>query len=148
MMQSLNLPQFKWDIRKEAESTTIFDAIRKKHVILTPEEWVRQHFVHYLMSHLNYPKSLISMERGLAYNRLKKRTDILIYDRTGIPFMLVECKASHVKIDTNVFKQASVYNKTLKASYLVVTNGLQHFCCFIDHTNSSYKFIDQLPVFE
>lgn len=147
-MSSLNLPNFDWDIREnKGNATTIFDPLRKKHIVLTPEEWVRQHFVQYLVQHLMYPKSLIQLERGHAYNTLAKRTDILVYDREGAPFMLIECKASHIKIDEKVFRQASVYNKTLQAKYLVVTNGIQHYCCRIDHVKSSFTFMDELPVF-
>lgn len=146
-MSSLNLPKFDWDIRENKGSTTIFDPLRKRHIVLTPEEWVRQHFVQYLIQHLKYPKSLIQLERGHAYNTLAKRTDILIYDRSGSPYMLVECKASHIKIDEKVFQQASVYNKTIQAKYLVVTNGIQHYCCSIDHANGNFKFLQELPAF-
>ena len=146
-MSSLNLPSFDWDIRESKGSSTIFDPLRKKHIILTPEEWVRQHFTQYLIQHLKYPKSLIQLERGHAYNTLAKRTDILVYGRSGSPFMLIECKASHIKIDEKVFHQASVYNKTIRAKYLVVTNGVQHFCCLIDQASSSFTFMDELPEF-
>lgn len=147
-MHALNLPDFNCDIRKLNENTTIFDAIRKKHVVLTPEEWVRQHFVNYLIAHLNYPKSLIKLERGHSFNTLQKRSDIIIFSRSGAPYMLVECKASHIKIEQKVFIQASVYNKTIQAKFLVVTNGMQHFCCKIDNETNSYVFMDQLPKFE
>lgn len=146
-MQALNLPDFKCDLRRMAENTTIFDTIRKKHVILTPEEWVRQHFVNYLVNHLFYPKSLIKLEGGLSFNSLKKRSDILVYDREGKPFMLVECKASHIKIEQKVFVQASVYNKTIKAKYIVVSNGMQHFCCEIDQDSNSYEFLQEIPTY-
>lgn len=146
-MHVLNLPEFDCDIRKSDESLTIFDTLRKKHVILTPEEWVRQHFVNYLVSHLDYPKSLIKLERGHSFNTLKKRSDIIVFDRTGIPYMLVECKASHIKIEQKVFVQASVYNKTIRAKYLVVSNGMQHFCWKVDPETNSYVFMDQLPEF-
>lgn len=144
-MPVLNLPSFNWDIREGTRTMTIFDPLRKKHIVLTPEEWVRQHFVQYLIQHLGYPRSLIQLERAHAYNTLTKRTDILVYDRVGAPYMLIECKASHIKIEDKVFRQASVYNKSIKAKYLVVTNGIQHFCCVIDHLNNNFKFIDTLP---
>lgn len=146
-MSSLNLPKFDWDIQENQGNATIFDPLRKKHITLTPEEWVRQHFVQYLIQHLKYPKSLIQLERGHAYNTLAKRTDILVYDRSGSPFMLIECKASHIKIDEKVFRQASVYNKTIQAKYLVVTNGVQHFCCCIDHVNGKFDFMNELPIY-
>lgn len=147
-MQVLNLPECGLEIHEKDGIATVFDVLRKKHVVLTPEEWVRQHFVHYLIKHLNYPKSLIKLERGHAFNRLKKRSDIIVFDREGAPFMLVECKASHIKIEQKVFVQASIYNKTIKARYLVVTNGMQHFCCQIDLENGAYQFLDQLPSFD
>lgn len=146
-MQALNLPDFDCDLRKMAENTTIFDSIRKKHLILTPEEWVRQHFVNYLVNHLDYPKSLIKLEGGLSFNSLKKRSDILVYNREGKPFMLIECKASHIKIEQKVFVQASVYNKSIKARYIVISNGMQHFCCEINQESNSYKFLQEIPVF-
>jgi hypothetical protein len=147
-MQPLNLPDFECDIQQNNGFTTIFDGLRKKYVVLTPEEWVRQNFVNYMVTHLKYPKSLIKLEKGHAFNTLKKRSDIIVYDREGAAFMLIECKASHVKIEQKVFVQASVYNKTVKAKYLVITNGMQHFCCRIDREANSYKFMDELPVFE
>lgn len=147
-MESLNLPSCNLDIRNDLGKVTVFDALRKKHLVLTPEEWVRQHFVHFLVHYLEYPKSLINMERGHAYNTLKKRTDILVYNRSGEPYMLIECKASHIKIDQKAFRQASVYNKSIKAKYIVVTNGLKHYCCLIDQLNNSFKFMDDLPSFE
>ena len=147
MMQELNLPNFDLDVHHKDGVATIFDVLRKKHVVLTPEEWVRQNFVHFLIRHLNYPKSLIKLERGHAFNTMKKRSDIIVFDRGGCAFMLIECKASHIKIEQKVFVQASVYNKTVKAKYLVVTNGLEHFCCSIDQERNSYSFLDQLPEF-
>lgn len=147
-MQPLNLPDFECDIQQNNGFTTIFDGLRKKYVVLTPEEWVRQNFVNYMIAHLKYPKSLIKLEKGHAFNTLKKRSDIVVYDREGGAFMLVECKASHIKIEQKVFVQASVYNKTVNAKYLVITNGMQHFCCRIDRETNSYKFMDELPVFE
>ncbi len=147
MMQELNLPNFDLDVHQKDGVATIFDVLRKKHVVLTPEEWVRQNFVHFLIHHLKYPKSLIKLERGHAFNTMKKRSDIIVFDRGGGAFMLIECKASHIKIEQKVFVQASVYNKTVKAKYLVVTNGLEHFCCSIDQERNSYSFLDQLPEF-
>src|SRR5690606_27113443 len=94
-MVDLNLPSFEYRIKKTEEKTFIFDEIRKKFVVLTPEEWVRQHFVHYMIGHLRYPRALINVETGLAYNQLRKRSDIVLYDRTGKPWMIVECKAPH-----------------------------------------------------
>lgn len=146
-MKPLNLPKFACKIAKKEGKNTIFDAIRKKFVALTPEEWVRQHFVNYLITYLRYPKMLISIEGGLQYNRLQKRSDIVVFNRKGMPFMLVECKAPEVKISQNIFEQAAMYNQTLKANYIVVTNGLELYCCEIDHENASYHFVNELPVY-
>ncbi len=146
-MKTLNLPQFDCKIVNKEGKNTIFDCIRKKYIILTPEEWVRQHFVHYLIDHLQYPKTLINIEGGLQYNRMQKRSDILVYTRHTLPFMLIECKAPEVKINQRIFEQAAIYNQTLKASYVVVTNGLEHFCCHVDHENASSRFVNELPVY-
>jgi hypothetical protein len=146
-MKPLNLPPFDYKIDNKAGKNAIFDMIRKKYVVLTPEEWVRQHFVHYLIDHLQYPKTLISIEGGLLYNRLQKRSDIVVYTRNTLPFMLIECKAPEVKISQRVFEQAAVYNQTLKASYVVVTNGMEHFCCQINHEKASSQFMNELPVY-
>jgi hypothetical protein len=146
-MKPLNLPQFDYKIEKKAGKNAIFDMIRKKYVVLTPEEWVRQHFVHYLIEHLQYPKTLISIEGGLQYNRMQKRSDIVVYTRNTLPFMLIECKAPEVKVSQRIFEQAAMYNQTLKAVYVVITNGLEHYCCQIDHENASYQFMNELPVY-
>lgn len=144
-MKSLNLPSFACKIAKKEGKNTIFDNIRKKYVLLTPEEWVRQHFINYLIVYLQYPKALISIEGGLHYNRLHKRSDIVVYNRQGTPFMLVECKAPEVKIAQSIFEQATTYNQILKAPYLVVTNGMDSYCCSIDHKNTTTHFMDELP---
>ncbi|MGI9544305.1 MAG: type I restriction enzyme HsdR N-terminal domain-containing protein, partial [Cyclobacteriaceae bacterium] len=123
----------------------IFDPIRKKFVVLTPEEWVRQHLINYLTSVLGYPKSLIKVESSLKYNKLSKRSDIMVYDRTGAPFIVIECKAPTVVLGPEVFEQASVYNKSKQAKYISVSNGLKHYCCEIDHKQGSYRFLSGLP---
>ena len=127
-MRQLNLPSYDYKLRQSAEQTQIFDFIRRKYVVLTPEEWVRQHFINYLISHLHYPKGLVSVERGVTYNTLAKRTDICIYDTDRRPLLLVECKATDVAITAEVIKQATLYNKTLAARLVVLTNGIDHFC--------------------
>ena len=147
-MQKLNLPQFDIKIQENNGKTEIFDVLRKKYVILTPEEWVRQHFVHLLINHYKYPKSLISLESGLKYNELKKRSDILIYDRDGKPFLLVECKSADVGLSDATFKQLSTYNFTIKSPYIAITNGLHNFCCKIDHEKGSFEFLKDLPAFD
>ena len=144
-MVQLNLPQFKCNIRKNDGKYEIFDAIRKKYVTLTPEEWVRQHFIHYLIEDLHYPKSLISVETGTKYHQLKKRTDVLVYDRGLTPLLLTECKSFKIKLNQSSMDQATLYNRELKARYLVVTNGMQHFCC--EFHEGTYTFLDHIPAF-
>ncbi len=144
-MINLNLPVCDLKIRETDHKPEVFDIIRKKYIQLTEEEWVRQHFVHFLIFKLNYPKTLISLESGLKYNQLKKRTDIVVYSRSGEPFMVVECKSPIVKISPNVFMQAACYNTVLKAGFLVTTNGLVHYCCKINHEEKTAEFQQELP---
>ena len=146
-MQALNLPAYNCNIKHSDGNSFIFDPVRKKFVLLTPEEWVRQHFVHYLTAHLAYPKSLISIERGLHYNQLQKRTDLRVYSSEGNPLVLVECKAADVKICAETVKQASVYNQTLKAPYVMLTNGLEHYCWKVDFAASRYEALQEIPGF-
>ncbi len=144
-MVRLNLPQYEIRVQIVNGKKEIFDFLRKKFVVLTPEEWVRQHFIHLLITHYHYPKSLIKVESGLKYNQLKKRSDILVYGRDGNIFLIVECKSTDVKISPDVFDQIACYNDTIKAPYLAVTNGLKHFCCSIDHENKKYEFLPDIP---
>lgn len=144
----LNLPICDLKIRIVSGKYEVFDITRKKYVMLTNEEWVRQHFIHYLVNHLRYPKSLISSESGLIYNELQKRTDIVVYDRVGQPFMLVECKAPTVPVSQAVFSQAACYNHTLKARYLTVTNGMQHYCFRINREAGCLDLLKELPRFD
>jgi len=144
-MEKLNLPSFDYNIREIEGKRSIFDVLRKKFVALTPEEWVRQHFVHLLINHYQYPKALMRIETGLKYNQLNKRSDIMVYDRQGNPFLIVECKSADVKVSEKTFSQASVYNSTIKARYVAVTNGLKTFCCLINHVEGSFEFIKDIP---
>ncbi len=144
-MEKLKLPEYQLNIKTSAGKKEIFDRIRKKYVVLTPEEWVRQNFIEYLVKAKNYPASLISVEAGLKLFKVKKRSDILIFQNTGKPLMIVECKAAKVKIDQSVFDQIARYNMALKVNYLVVTNGLSHYCCYLDYENNSYQFIENIP---
>lgn len=146
-MVKLNLPAFGFELKNDDEKIQIFDLLRKQYVALTPEEWVRQHFIHYLIHHLRYPKGLIKIEGGLMFNKLQKRTDIVVYDREGKPWMIVECKAPTLKISARTVQQASTYNYSLKAKYLVVTNGLKHFCYQTDWINSTTTSLDSIPVY-
>ena len=146
-MYDLNLPRFDYKLKKADGKVWIFDGIRKKFIVLTPEEWVRQHFVHYLVAEKKYPRSLIRVEGGLSYNHLQKRTDIVVFDRHGKPWMIVECKSPTLKISANTLSQASVYNTTLKAEYLTVTNGLVHFCAAIDWETRRTTLLEDTPAF-
>jgi type I site-specific restriction endonuclease len=125
----------------------IYDTLRNKYILLTPEEWVRQNMLWSLINELKYPKSLIKLEGGLSYNKLQKRTDIVVFDRTGKPFLLVECKAQEVPIDQKVVEQASRYNLIHKAPYICVTNGVKTFCFHIDFENNKTIQLKQLPDF-
>jgi hypothetical protein len=147
-MKKLNLPQFDIKIQESKGKTEIFDTLRKKYVILTPEEWVRQHFVNMLINHYQYPKSLISLESGLKYNELQKRSDIVVYDREGKPFLLIECKSADVALSQQTFRQLSTYNFVIKSPYVAITNGLNNFCCKIDHSLGTYEFLKDLPAFK
>ena len=147
-MFKLNLPPFDFRLRKAEGKVWIFDRIRKKYIVLTPEEWVRQHFIHFLTEEQKYPKSLIKVEGGLVYNALNKRTDIVVFDREGKPWMIVECKSPSVPVSSLALSQASVYNATLQARYLAVTNGLVHFCACIDWAQRTTTLIPDFPAFE
>ena len=147
-MQLLNLPAYDFKLKQQGLRIQIFDAIRKKYVVLTPEEWVRQNFLQFLIQDKKYPASLIAVEAGLKYNQLKKRADVLIYNKQGTPHLMVECKAPEVKITQDVFDQIARYNMVFKVKYLVVTNGLHHFCCLMDYTDNSYHYQEQIPIFD
>ncbi len=147
MFLPLNLPQFEIKIIQREGKVYVFDEFRKKNILLTPEEWVRQHFLHYLVNHLDYPKPLIKTEGGILYNRLAKRSDILVYDRQGEPFLLIECKAPDVKLDQKVVFQASTYNQTIKAPYLAVTNGINHFVFQLDAVSKQMTQMASFPLF-
>ncbi|GAB5526373.1 MAG: type I restriction enzyme HsdR N-terminal domain-containing protein [Roseivirga sp.] len=144
-MNSLNLPAYKYRLEENGGKLAIFDPIRKKFIILTPEEWVRQHFVNYLTGYLGYPASRIRIESGTSYNKRVKRTDILVYDDHLQPLVLVECKAAHVAVSQSTFNQISVYNKTLKAKILICSNGMVHYACRYDMETESVSFLDQIP---
>ena len=145
---ALNLPPYPFKLHQKDDVILVFDELRKKDLVLTPEEWVRQHFVHFLILQKKYPKTLIKLEGGLKLNKLQKRTDILIFDKTGIPSVLVECKASSVKITQDVFDQIARYNMVHKVKYLAVSNGLHHYYCMMDYENNCYQFIEELPAYD
>ncbi|HOO09590.1 MAG TPA: type I restriction enzyme HsdR N-terminal domain-containing protein [Cyclobacteriaceae bacterium] len=146
-MVPLNLPSIPAIVKKEQGKAWIFDAIRKKYVVLTPEEWVRQHFVHHLIKNHGYPKSLFRIEGSLTFNKLQKRSDILIRDREGRPWMLVECKSASIKLTQKAFNQIAVYNMTIGAKYLAVTNGMVHYCWRAPEWGQEAMFLDKFPEF-
>lgn len=141
----LNLPTYNHRIVSDGKKTKIFDQVRKKFLVLTPEEWVRQNFIQYLINEKKYPASLISIEQGLKVNELFKRCDILVYNSFGKAILLVECKSHHVKLSSETFQQVARYNICFKLPYLIVTNGMQHFCSKIDFELSSYNFLKSIP---
>ncbi|MFL5765494.1 MAG: type I restriction enzyme HsdR N-terminal domain-containing protein [Bacteroidia bacterium] len=141
------MPPYEFKFKQVSELVQIFDAFRKKYVVLTPEEWVRQNFLQYLVNEKAFPASLIAVEIGLKYNQLKKRADILVYDKQGKPFLMVECKAPEVAISQDTFDQVARYNMAFRVKYLVVTNGLNHFCCAMDYDTGSYQYLETIPAF-
>ena len=146
-MRKLNFETYQFLLKNSENKVRIFDVIRKKFVDLQPEEWVRQHVLHFLIETKKYPKSLINVEKQLTINSLKKRYDIVIYNSDGSIHLLVECKAPKIKIDQKTFDQIAKYNLQLEASYLMVTNGLEHFFCKMDLNEEKYTFLKDIPDF-
>ena len=144
-MLSLNLPKYETKICERDGKLQIFDPLRKCHVALTPEEWVRQHFVNFLIESRGFPAALMANEVTITVNGMKRRCDTVVYDRQLQPRVIVEYKAPTVKITKEVFAQISRYNLTLKVDYLIVSNGLQHYCCRMDYPNNSYSFLQEIP---
>ena len=144
-MQELKLPKINIKSKLVNNSTQVFDIIRKKYFILTPEEWVRQHVIHYLIFHKKYPKGLMQVEKLIKYNNLNTRADIVVYDTNSNPVILVECKAPSVAINKNAFDQIAKYNFNLKANFLFVTNGINHYCCKINYNDGSVEYLQEIP---
>ncbi|WP_321345723.1 type I restriction enzyme HsdR N-terminal domain-containing protein [uncultured Draconibacterium sp.] len=146
-MYKLNLPEYPFRTKAENTKTLIFDSIRKKFVVLTPEEWVRQNFIQYLIQEKNYPQNLMAVEKQVKVNQQQRRFDLLIYRRNGSPYLIAEFKAPSVKITQNAFDQVVRYNMALRVERVVVSNGMQHFACEIDYEKNSYSFLKEIPVF-
>lgn len=146
-MIKLNFPEYAFRLKSEDGKLYIFDAIRKKFLLCTPEEWVRQHLVQYLLNERNYPASLIALEMGISYNDLKRRCDIVVFERHGLPLLIVECKAPRVKISQDTFDQIARYNMKLRVPWLVVSNGIEHYTCKVDFGKKSYRFIKEIPLY-
>ena len=147
-MYELNLPKYCIKIKNDKGHQSIFDVLRRKYVALTPEEWVRQHFVHFLIEHKGYPKALMANEIQLAIGNKKLRCDSVLYDRTLKPRMIIEYKAPTVSITQKVFDQITIYNMLLHVDYLVVSNGIKHYCCRMDYANQKYLFLEDIPDYQ
>jgi hypothetical protein len=146
-MQQLNFPPFDFKLRSLNNRQEIFDPVRHKFVTLTPEEWVRQHLISYLVQVKGYPISIIGVEKQLMLNKMPKRFDLVIFKRNGTPLLLAECKAPGVEITEKAFDQAARYNMLLQADYFLISNGLGHYPCRIDYKNKQYIFIEDVPHF-
>ncbi|MDR6300921.1 type I restriction enzyme HsdR N-terminal domain-containing protein [Mesonia maritima] len=144
-MIELNLPSYKFRFKNSENKTAIFDVLRKKFIFLTPEEWVRQHIIHYLLEEKNIPRQLLNAEKQVKVNGLTKRYDILAYKPDGKIHLIVECKAPSVKITQETFDQIARYNLALKADYLMVSNGIQHYYCQLNYTEEKYIFLADIP---
>ncbi len=146
-MQSLNFPAYNFRLKNSENNVHIFDVIRKKFVVLQPEEWVRQHVVHYLIEEKKYPSSLINVEKQLKINEITKRYDIVVFNSDGSIEILVECKSPKIQISQETFNQIARYNMQLKASYLMVTNGMDHYYCEMNLEEEKYTFLKHIPDF-
>jgi hypothetical protein len=146
-MQKLNFPEYSFRFKNSENKVSIFDDIMKKFIILTPEEWVRQHIVQFLLQEKKYPKSYINVEKLIKVNDLNKRYDIVVFKPNGELFLLIECKSPDVKITQETFDQIARYNLKLNAQFLMVTNGLNHYFCQMDFEKETYIFLEELPFF-
>jgi type I site-specific restriction-modification system R (restriction) subunit len=146
-MQKLNLPAYQFKLKNESEKRFIFDSIRKKYVVLTPEEWVRQHFIQYLIHEKKYPIALIAIEKKIVINGRPQRFDLLVYQRNGQPLLIAEFKSPRVKITQDAFDQVVRYNMALRVLHVVVSNGLQHFACEMNNAENSFTYLKEIPEF-
>ena len=147
-MKELNLPEYSFKITGKEGNEMILDPVRRKYVKLTPEEWVRQNFIQYLIQEGKYPARLLGIEVLFRLNKLKRIVDILVHTRTGEPVLIVECKSPDVKIDEKVFEQIATYNMKYKVPYLVVTNGLHHYCCKMNHQEMKFEYLLVIPLYQ
>jgi hypothetical protein len=144
----LNLPEYEINVAEKDGKQQIFDFLRRKFVAMTPEEWVRQHFVHFLVEHKGYPKGLLVNETELRIGDKRLRCDTVLYNKNMQPQMIIEYKAPQIQIQQKTFDQIAVYNLLLHADYLVVSNGIQHYCCQMDYENRSYRFLTEIPEYD
>jgi hypothetical protein len=145
VLQQLNFPKFSFRFKNSENKISIFDVIRKRFVILQPEEWVRQHCIHYLIENKGFPKSLINVEKEIDINTIKKRYDMVVFNPDGSIHLIVECKAPQINIEQSTFDQIAQYNLKLKSDYLMVTNGLNHYYCQINFKEKKYQFLKDIP---
>lgn len=146
-MYQLNLPTYDLRLRRTGNRDMIFDVLRRKYVALTPEEWVRQHFVHFLIEHKGYPSALLANEIELRIGEKHLRADTLLYNKELRPHMLIEYKSPTIALTQKVFDQISAYNLLLHADYLIVSNGMQHICCRMDYEQNTYHFLEEIPAY-
>lgn len=146
-MKDLSLPSYGARVREESGEIQIWDEFRMKWVVCTPEEWVRQHFVHFIANHLGFPKGRIGLEITLNVNQMKKRADVCVFDKTGKPYILAECKAPEINLNDKVFEQIGRYNLSLNAPFLLITNGIKHYCAKIDFSKKEWELISEFPIY-
>ncbi len=146
-MWQLNLPEYNFRIKKQNDKLSIFDSQRKRYVALTPEEWVRQHFIRFLIEEKGFPAALLAVEKELNVHGMKKRCDAILFDNQGQPILIVEFKSPAISISQAVFDQVAVYNTKLKVDFFMVSNGLEHYCCKVDTANARYEFLPEIPHF-
>jgi hypothetical protein len=147
-MEEINLPAYSFRYKDVGQRKYIFDSFRKKYVLLTPEENVRQHFAHFLATDLHYPAGRIGLEVSLKFGSIERRCDIVVYSNNRKPSLIVECKAASIEIDENVFDQVVRYHMVLRSPYIVVTNGKRHFCCKLDNETGKWEFLNSFPTYE
>jgi type I site-specific restriction endonuclease len=147
-MQPLNFPEYEFRITSKDGKQQVFDIARKKFVALTPEEWVRQHVLHHLHKEKSVPLSLIGVEVKLKLNSLVKRADVVVYERTGKPLMLIECKSPQISVSQLVFDQAARYDMIFHVNFMLITNGISHYCCKFNHEEHTYSFLPDIPLYE
>lgn len=146
-MEKLNLPPYQINVKELNGRKMILDTQRQRFVALTPEEWVRQHFVHYLIGHLSYPSALLANEIGLQCGEKRLRCDSVLFNSDGKARMIIEYKAPSIKITQKVFNQIAAYNLLLHVDYLIVSNGITHYCCKMDYANKTYQFLGKIPTY-
>jgi len=146
-MLQLNLPQYSFRIKKQNEKLVIFDSQRKRYVALTPEEWVRQNFIRFLIEEKGYPAAYLAIEKQLNMNGMKKRCDAILYNEHAQPFLIIELKAPNITITQATFDQVAVYNAKLKVDFFIISNGIEHFCCKVNLETARYEFFPEIPDF-